>query len=225
MTPYDHYPVHDIQWKSPRVFELTVPRNGLTFVPGDSVAITTVDSSNSRPYSIASGINEKLIRFLIQHLPNGEVSTALSQLKSGDHIRLSSPFGWFRPGSNVNGDPFVFIATGTGIAPFLSYLKGPNAPRPLACLYGVRYLEDALELDFLRDCCPVMLAVSREHRDGIHHGRVTDLLEKLPCHHRTHYYLCGLDAMIDEVSFRLEQSGVDFTHIHREVFFYASSES
>ncbi len=33
------------------------------------------------------------------------------------------------------------------------------------------------------------------------------------------YYLCGLDAMIDEVSQSLQQRGVHFTRIHREVFF------
>jgi len=35
-----------------------------------------------------------------------------------------------------------------------------------------------------------------------------------------HFYLCGLDAMIDEVSDWLEEYGVDFTNIHREVFFF-----
>ena len=35
------------------------------------------------------------------------------------------------------------------------------------------------------------------------------------------YNLCGLDAMFDEVSRWLQQRGVHFTRIHREVFFHA----
>lgn len=41
---------------------------------------------------------------------------------------------------------------------------------------------------------------------------------------KLHYYLCGLDAMIDEVSDWLEQQQVDYANIHREVFFYAEEE-
>jgi ferredoxin-NADP reductase len=54
---------------------------------------------------------------------------------------------------------------------------------------------------------------------------VTDLLYDVPHRGDTHYYLCGLDTMIDEVTAWLETKGVPITRIHRECFFNAAFES
>lgn len=60
-----------------------------------------------------------------------------SGMRIGDRVRLSEPFGWFRPGQTMSGEEAVFIATCTRITPFLSTLRSyPQAP-PRACLYGV----------------------------------------------------------------------------------------
>ena len=216
------YPILNLEWKTPRVFELTVKRNGLEFVPGDSVALFSADGKNSRPYSIASGVDEPVLRFLIQRMPDGSVSNHLSDLTAGATVRISEPFGWFRPGQNVDNKPFVFIATGTGIAPFLSYLRAFPKVLPQLLLYGVRRLEDVIDIDHLQSVCPMQLAISKELVPPYKQGRVTDLLPDISFTPDTHFYLCGLDAMIDEVSDFLERSGVDFAYIHREVFFYVS---
>ena len=217
------YPILKLEWKTSKVFELTVKRNGLQFTPGDSVALFSEDESDSRPYSISSGINEPVLRFLIQRMPKGNVSDYLSSLGPGKTIRISEPFGWFRPGHNIDDQPFVFIATGTGIAPFMSYFYAYPEKPPQVLLYGVRWLEDAIDLSYLQSCCPVKLAISRESVPSFTHGRVTDVLPTIPFKPETHFYLCGLDAMIDEVTAWLENSKVNFSRIHREVFFYASS--
>ncbi len=216
--------VVSLEWRTSKVFELTVERNGVEFTPGDSFAIFAGDGNESRPYSVASGTDEPTLRFLIQQLPDGIVSNYLSELRPGDKIRLSEPFGWFHPGKNTSDEPLVFIATGTGIAPFLSYLRAYPDKGPVVCLYGVRYFEDALDLDFLKSSCDVRLVISREDGHIYHKGRVTDLLPSLDLLAGTHFYLCGLDAMIDDVSAWLEGTGgIDFSHIHREVFFHAPS--
>lgn len=216
--------VIDVTWRAPAIFELIAERDGLAFVPGDCVAAFNADLTESRPYSIASGQSEDQLRLLIRHMPGGILSTWLSERRPGDTIGLSKPFGWFRPGqSNGGNTSFVFIATGTGIAPFLSYLHSVDDQPPVQCLYGVRTFTDGVYIDFIRGKCPLTLAVSREAVDDCHHGRVTALLEQLPLNDSTHFYLCGLDAMIDESSEWLEDHGVDFANIHREVFFHASS--
>ncbi len=215
--------VVQIEWKTPIVFELIIDRNGIEFQPGDSISIFSADESQSRPYSIASGTKETGIRFLIQKLPGGELSNWLASLQPGDKIFHSKPYGWFRPGQNINGEPFIFIATGTGIAPFLSYMRAFPEKPPGYCLYGVKKVCDALELELLRSQCEVKLAVSRENGHQHHCGRVTDFLAEVKLRSDLHFYLCGLDAMIDEVSDSLEKKGVDFAKIHREVFFYAPS--
>ncbi len=202
------------------LFELQIRRDDLEFAPGNCVALFN-DARESRPYSIAAGNREDVLRFLIRRLPGGTVSNWLATRKPGDEVRVSGPFGWFRPGQSEPGERSVFIATGTGIAPFLSYLRSFPDRTPEACFYGVRNEVDAFAIDELQRCRQFRLAVSREHANGYFRGRVTGLLEQVPIASDIHYYLCGLDAMIDETGRRLEDVGVAFAKIHREVFFHA----
>jgi ferredoxin-NADP reductase len=205
--------------RTDQLFELQLERGAVPFEPGHCVALFK-DDTESRPYSIASGTGEEFLRFLIRRIPRGLVSNWLAQRKPGDKVQASEPFGWFQPGRSVDEESCVFIATGTGIAPFLSYQRSVPQKPPLACLYGVSLADEAFALDELRALPIFQLAVSRESADGCFHGRVTALLERLPLGPQIHYYLCGLDAMIDEVSDWLERHNIDYTQIHREVFFY-----
>jgi ferredoxin-NADP reductase len=214
--------VLNIRWFNDDVYELTLERNDCEFSPGDNLALFNADCTQSRPYSIASGAAENVLRFVIRRVPGGEVSGHLSEREAGDIVHTTSPFGWFRPGQMNDDRPFTFLATGTGIAPFLSYLRSfPDQP-PKRCLYGIRQLDDAVDIAFLENICGTELAISREERPEYHHGRITDLLTANGVDTSMHYYLCGLDAMIDEASEFLENNGVDFSQIHREVFFYAA---
>jgi ferredoxin--NADP+ reductase len=214
--------VTGLEWHSPGVFELQLERGGVNFVPGDCMALYAEDGKTSRPYSVASGLDEDILRFVVRRMPGGVVSPYLADRRPGDTVRVSPPFGWFRPGRPPQPAPFVFIATGTGISPFLSHFRSrPEAP-PLQCLYGVRTLKDAVDYEWVRTMCPLKVAVSRERAKGHHHGRVTDFLDDMPVAPDIHYYLCGLDAMIDEVTRWLEENEVEITHIHRECFFNAS---
>ncbi len=199
------------------LFELVVDRGGMAFIPGDCVAIYT-DQDKSRPYSIASGSNEAELRFVIREMDGGEVSPWLKNRAPDDRVKITPPFGWFRPGQDIGDAPFAFIATGTGIAPFLSYLNTFEKP-PVQCLYGVRREADAIGFSALREFCPAQLAVSREKTDH-HHGRLTDLLDALPLDAETHYYSCGLESMVNEVSEWLRNRGVELSRVHREVFFH-----
>jgi ferredoxin--NADP+ reductase len=213
--------VNTVNFVSKDVFELALERDGVEFQPGNCFAISN-SNGVSRPYSASSGTNEQYLRFVIRRMPGGAVSEWLASRVPGEEIEISQPFGWFCPGyGGEPSDPSVLIATGTGIAPFLSALRSFPDLEPAICLYGARSLADAAGLDYLRGRCPFRLCVSREEVPGHHHGRVTDLLSEIPRHERTNYYLCGLDAMIDEASQWLQQHGVHFTHIHREVFFNA----
>lgn len=215
---FTEHRVQEIRVANNNLFELVLERSGLEFIPGDCTAIYTSDGK-SRPYSISSGSSENELRFLIRKMEGGEVSPWLMERSSGDMIRIAPPFGWFRPGQEINGAPFVFIATGTGIAPFLSYLNTFKTA-PSHCLYGVRREADIIGLDKLKNACPTQLAISREASNLHHNGRVTDLLHTLPLTSEIHYYCCGLESMVNEVSAWLQSHGVDLQKIHREVFFH-----
>ncbi len=215
---YTRHAVKELRRIHAGLFELVAERSGLEFCVGDCVALCT-ENGQSRPYSIASGTGESELRFLIRRMDGGEVSPWLADRRPGDMVRISPPFGWFRPGQEIGNAPFVFFATGTGMAPFLSYLHTFPKP-PDACLYGVRREADAAGFsDFCR-FCPTQLAVSREPTTRHHAGRITDLLHAVPLADETHYYACGLESMVNEVSAWLLENGVALGKIHREVFFH-----
>jgi ferredoxin--NADP+ reductase len=214
--------IKDIIWHTSDIFELQIYREDVEFTPGDCLSIYGEDGQTSRPYSIASGNREPHIGFLIKHMEQGEITDYLTRMKTGDRIKVSLPYGWFRPGKKHGSKPYIFVATGTGIAPFLSYLKSyPEAP-PQKCLYGVRQFQDAVGYNFLKNVCTTELAISREPQTDFYRGRVTGLIKSLDFSSDTHFYLCGLDAMIDEISEWLEDHGIEPFQIHTEVFFYAS---
>ena len=217
----DQLVVVDITWYGDGIFKLSLDRGELSFVTGDCVALYNADGSTSRPYSVASGPDDPNLQFIIRRMAGGEVSDYLAQLKVGDRVKVSPPFGWFRPGDPSIEAPFVFIATGTGISPFMSHFRSRPERPPLALLYGVREIEDAVEREWLATQCDVQLALSRSEVEGHHHGRVTDLVKAMTLDTSCHFFLCGLDSMIDEVTCHLEASGVPINQIHRECFFNA----
>lgn len=212
--------IRNVRWYGPSIYELALDRGDVDFVPGDCVALFDAEGRESRPYSMASGTDEDVLRFVIRRMPKGKVSSYLCDCKPGMEVGASQPFGWFRP-AGFPDSPSIFIATGTGISPFLAALRSEPGLRPLRILHGVRTREDAVEYEWLNDRCPVDLAVSREAAEGAHHGRVSDLYETLPVGPDHHYYLCGLDSMIDEATVFLESRDVPLQHIHRECFFNA----
>lgn len=213
--------VSEVNFLSEDLFELVLERDGVTFEPGNCFAISH-PSGASRPYSASSGVEDSQLRFLIRRMHGGRVSPWLADRTPGDEVQLSDPFGWFRPGqSGEPSDRSVFVATGTGIAPFVSALRSLPDLRPIVCLYGIRRLSDAVAVDYLHARCKLKLCVSRESALPYHQGRVTDLLDEVPIGDDINYYLCGLDAMIKEAGQRLQERGVHYAQIYREVFFHA----
>lgn len=214
--------VRGTRWYGSEIFELSLEREGLPFTPGDCLALFAADGRVSRPYSIASGTDEDVVRFVIRQMPGGEVTPFLASRQPGDAVRVSPPFGWFRPGQHAAERPCVMLATGTGIAPFFSALRSDPMLKPAALLYGARHVTDLIEPEWLGQRAGARIAVSKDRKDGYFHGRITALLDEQELPVEADYYLCGLDAMIDEVTIWLEGRGVDITRIHRECFFNSS---
>ena len=106
--------VKEVSLISPGVFELQLHRGGVAFTPGDCMGLYD-ESGISRPYSIASGSGEDVLRFLVRRIEGGRVSGFLAGLQAGAALQVSPPFGWFRPGETAGEAPFAFCATGTGI--------------------------------------------------------------------------------------------------------------
>ena len=98
-----------------------------------------------RPYSTAtrSGAHDEL-EFLVRLVPDGAFTPLLWTLRVGDRLRMGRPKGLFNriPG---DGRTHLFIATGTGLAPFVgmieTFLHERDAP-PTIVIHGVSHVEE-----------------------------------------------------------------------------------
>ncbi len=134
---------------SPTVARLVVrPDAGVgAFVAGQYLAlgVRVDDRVVQRPYSTASDpAVAEAHEFLVRRVPDGALTPQLWALPVGSRVRLGPPKGAF---TLVAGDqrPHLFVATGTGLAPFLSMLRTlarrPNPPRTIL-VHGAARAED-----------------------------------------------------------------------------------
>src|SRR5271155_6200 len=119
----------------------------LTFTPGQFVSFTdTVDGKDiTRAYSIASAPDEtNRFELCLNLVTDGHLSPRLFSMRPGESVEMLPPLGTFtirHPDRDA-----VLIATGTGIAPFRSILRGhlngigPDSDsRAFTLLFGVRH--------------------------------------------------------------------------------------
>ena len=87
------------------------------------------DYTAQRSYSVASDDSDPLVEFLVERLPDGEVSEFLADVAEvGDVLELRGPIGrWFRWDTYT---PAVCLVGGTGVVPAVAMTAGGPAPRP-----------------------------------------------------------------------------------------------
>jgi len=103
--------------------DLEVKEARFGFVPGQwlSVKATDLDGEEiTRAYSLASPPSNGHIAFCLNRVQDGFMSNHLCSLNEGDEITFQGPFGNFILHPPMRDT--IFIATGTGIAPFRSML-------------------------------------------------------------------------------------------------------
>ena len=199
------------------VFVLSFPRKH-SFVAGQVVGISIIKNIEPRLYSIASGNREDQIQLLYNIKPDGEVSPSLAELKAGDTIYVSAPFGSFYG----TAKPAWLIASGTGVAPFLSMLRS-GLHKDKVLIHGGRTLDSFYYQDEIKEligkdnyirCC------SQEKGSGVYEGRLTNYLRELDAFpHDCKYYLCGLSEMVVETRDLLIDKGIPYENIVAEIYF------
>ncbi|MFD4838768.1 2Fe-2S iron-sulfur cluster-binding protein [Achromobacter sp. NPDC058515] len=180
---------------------------GVEFQPGQYVRIRPEGEEQWRSYSMAGLSGERNLRFYIRLVEGGRFSTWLQQTAApGAAVEISEPHGSFF----LRGEdrPRLFVAGGTGLAPFLAMLAalaGNDAARaiPTTLLVGVRsgaHFFATEKLEALRKAWPelqVRLAAEAEPTADCHEGYATDLIAALDADPRTRVYLCGPPAMVE----------------------------
>ena len=151
-------------------------------------------------------------------MEDGHFSPYLFEMKPGDSLEMGAPLGFFvvrNPAKEA-----IFIATGTGIAPFRAmtpdYLAHAEA-KQLTLLFGVRhessiYYRD--EFDKLaREKADFRFWPTLSRPDAAWQGRTghvqTHLLEAIGDRRDLDIYICGMKAMVDDVRGILKQMGFD----------------
>ncbi len=203
------------------------------FAPGQFISV--VDHLNgkekTRAYSIASPRNGNRFSLCLNRVPDGSVSNMMFRLEVGDEILIHEPLGYFtlrHPGRRI-----VFVATGTGIAPFRSILQDhlPRTQPHINLLFGTRHENGLLYRDEMEQLAreypsfQYLPSLTRPHEDWTGRtGRVqAHLDEALDLRtpgdlFETDVYICGLKAMVDDVRAELKKRGFDRKQIIYEKY-------
>lgn len=202
---------------SPSTYVLRLERNNFVFNPGQCVNLGLKGSGVNREYSTYSGIDDPYLEFLIKEVKGGSVSSALRKIPVGEEVDLHGPYGSFSLDTDgIDNRHFVLIATGTGIAPFHSFVRSyPNLSYEVIC--GIRTVDERYDAEDYNES-KVTFCVSRESWDGFN-GRVTDFLKGRKIDPLHVHYLCGNQKMIYEVYDFLRDQGAPGNNIFTEAFF------
>lgn len=135
-----------------RHFELSLdPGKRIHFIAGQFAVVVCPREGKGirRAYSIASAPEKKEgLDLVVKRVQGGVVTNWFWSLKPGDRFKVQGPFGKFVLPDPADFD-IVFVATGTGIAPFRSMIghllplpagrQGPGFQRRIWLLFGSRY--------------------------------------------------------------------------------------
>ncbi len=204
------------------------------FVPGQWLSVkaaTPEGEEMTRAYSIASPPSENgHFAFCLNRVQDGFMSNYLCSLDEGARIAFQGPFGDFILRPPVRDT--VFIATGTGIAPFRSMLHWLFAEdvrhhgHQFWLLFGARCEQDIYyreEFEHLAaehanfHFLPTLSRGSAEWK-GLR-GYVQEHLPKIAgTRNGMHAYICGLDKMVKANRELLKSLGWDRTLIRYEKY-------
>lgn len=216
------------------VFDLIEPTS-IEFKAGQFVLIKEHHPETgeliSRAYSVASApeaTNE--LTFNIEIVEGGKLTPLMKQWEIGKKAEMQGPFGHFFFKSPPEREHLVFVATGTGIAPFRSmieHLLAQGDTRRMSVYFGLRAAENIFYKDLFEnlaaehDNLDFTLTLSRPNEEWPgSRGRVTAILPDIEFDpEKADVYLCGGKPMIDDVKQLFLDKGFDKSHIFFEQFF------
>ncbi|MEM7775862.1 MAG: NADH:ubiquinone reductase (Na(+)-transporting) subunit F [Pseudomonadota bacterium] len=196
---------------------------------------SVVNEPIERAYSMANYPEEKGVIMLnvriaspppgSTDIPAGQMSSYIFNLKPGDKVTISGPFGEFF--ARKTGKEMVFVGGGAGMAPMRSHifdqLKRIHSDRKITFWYGARstremfYVEDFDGLQDKNKNFEWNVALSDAlpeddwsgHTGFIHNVLFEEYLKSHPAPEDCEYYLCGPPIMNQSVINMLLDLGVD----------------
>ncbi len=202
-----------------RVFEIPLPANvAFPYVSGQFAMIAHRDvkllanpnALKFASYSISSSPEQKgMLEFCIGDGSPTGVSHKLMTVNAGEEIIVRGVFGKFL--LDENAPEYVFLATGTGIAPLISMIRTllfKNVNVPITLYFGFRfpsqymYKEELEALARSHNNFKIEIVASRPDAEWKHHkGHLQDVLANYssPRLDQTKVYICGKPEIAEEL--------------------------
>lgn len=205
------------------------------FLPGQFITIHFEHAGKAmrRSYSIATAPGtDQPIEFAASHVDSGAGTQYLFNLKAGDDLQISGPFGRLILREDIP-KRYILIATSTGVTPYRSMIPelqnrlDEHPDLSVVILEGVQKQVDLLYADdFLswaaknpRVTFCGFLSRDNPHEPHLQRGHVQAGFSALNLNpSEDHVYLCGNPAMIDESFALLQNLGFASPHIIREKY-------
>jgi len=206
-------------WLTEDAFEIRFSRPpGLQFAPGQRLRF--IQNEVERDYTPVSSPQDEGIDFLVRSVKGGLFSSVLASAREGDPFQFTGPHGYFcfYPSER----PPVFVATGTGVAPFVSMARA--GVKDFILLHGVRRFLDLYYDPLFRKTARLYVPCLSTVKDpgegaaGDFAGRVTEYLDGHLPSGAYDFYLCGRGEMIRDVMHLVDQKFPD-SLVYTEPFF------
>jgi len=198
--------VLDRVWLTDKVFEIKLSKpSTFQFMAGQRIRV--LHNAIGRDYSLITAPNDPTLALCLKKIEGGEYSPILASAGPGTSLSFTGPLGYFtyRPSDK----PAVFVATGTGIAPFLSMLR--SGITDFTLLHGVHEAKSLYYQDIFRRAARLYIPCLAADADGAgsdentFRGRVSHYLaEHLPPN-AYDFYLCGRQEMIRDVTLLVDE--------------------
>lgn len=233
--PYSEQTVQWVRPWSPRTFSFAVSRpERLAFRNGEFLTLGLRREGRlvARAYSIVSTNDADHLEFLSIHVPDGPLTSLLAQVRPGDTVWVNDkPTGTLTLDHVRRGRVLYMLATGTGLAPFMSLARDPETHRRFEHVVLVHSVRTVAELAYRDELTAredgrfhYVPTVTREPfptgqrgADLFRSGELSRQLDlPAPDPEQDRVMICGNPAMVKEMTAFLKDAGWTPTN-HRGV--------
>jgi NAD(P)H-flavin reductase len=212
------------------VFEIDIElEEACSYEAGQYVSLKVSENGVRRSYSVAE-YKDNIVRLVVDITPMGMGSVFINNLVVGDSVEVMGFLGRFvlEEKEAISADTVYFVATGTGVAPFLPMIKElleDGFKGKVVLWWGLRHKRGIYWVSELNDLkekysnfeFDIYLSQPESEWSG-KTGHVGDDLETIGFEN-TVWYLCGATAMIEQMKNKLREKQVPEELINYEKFY------
>ena len=238
MSAFNEERVLNVHHWNDSVFSFTTTRNAAFHFRNGHFVMMGLDVEGRpllRAFSLAGANYDEHLEFYSIKIPDGALTSRLQHIEPGQRVLVGrKPTGTLLVENLRPGKRLYLLATGTGLAPFLSIIRDPatyERYEQVVLAHGVRRESDLAYRSFIEEELPQHILVGEQVREQLlyyptvtrepfrNQGRLTDLVEDgklardlaLPAVDPEHdrFMLCGSPSMLKDLVGILEAKGFD----------------